>query len=99
MGHPSAKSRYKKINLKRQIVLLLSAISVLTLLVTDLSVGSSSLSFFQCLRLLLAGPKTEGTYSLIVWGVRLPMTLTCMGVGGCLAIAGLQVQTLSLIHI
>lgn len=95
MGHPSAKSIYKKINLKRQIVLLLSAISVLTLLVTDLSVGSSSLSFFLCLRLLLAGPKTEGTYSLIVWGVRLPMTLTCMGVGGCLAIAGLQVQTIT----
>ncbi len=90
-----AKNLYRRIHLKRRMVMVLSVAAVLTMAVVDLGVGSSGLGFAECLRLLLAGPRAEGTYTLIVWQVRLPMTLTCVGVGGCLALAGLQVQTIT----
>ena len=86
---------YRKINRKRRIVLLVLILAVLFMITVDISVGSSSLTFTECIRLLLAGPSAEGTYELIVWQVRLPMTLTCVGVGGCLALSGLQVQTIT----
>lgn len=86
---------YKRINYRRQIVLALALLAVLLLAVTDLSIGSSSLGLQDCLRILRQGPEARGTYNLIVWQVRLPMTLTCVGVGACLALAGLQVQTIT----
>ena len=75
--------------------MIFSVLAVLLMFVTDLSVGSSSLSLAGCLRILLEGPGGEDKYTLIVWQVRLPMTLTCISVGGCLALAGLQVQTIT----
>lgn len=95
MEQSQGKTIYNLINWKRRIVLAVSIAAVLVMIVVDLSVGSSSLTFAECIRLLLSGPGTEGTYALIVWQVRLPMTLTCVGVGGCLALSGLQVQTIT----
>ena len=90
-----AKAIYSKINLKRRVVFLASIIAVLVMIVVDLGIGSSSLTFKDCIAILLAGPRAEGVYGLIVWQSRLPMTLTCVGVGGCLALSGLQVQTIT----
>ena len=89
------KNIYSRISRKRRVVLALSAAAVLALIAVDLSVGSSGLTFARCVRLLLDGPGGRSTYALIVWQVRLPMTLTCAGVGCCLALAGLQVQTIT----
>ena len=86
---------YSMINWKRRIVFTTAVAAVILMIIVDMSIGSSSLTFRECVRILLQGPKTEGTYELIVWRVRLPMTLTCVGVGGCLALSGLQVQTIT----
>lgn len=86
---------YSLINRKRRIVLAAAVSAVILMIVTDMSIGSSSLTFKECISILLHGPNAGGTYTLIVWQVRLPMTLTCVGVGGCLALAGLQVQTIT----
>ena len=86
---------YSLINWKRRIVLLAAISAVILMIIADMGIGSSSLTFRECVRILLQGPQTEGTYELIVWRVRLPMTLTCVGVGGCLALSGLQVQTIT----
>lgn len=90
-----SKKIYNQINFKRNIVLCVSAIAVLVMIIVDLGIGSSSLGFLECIRLIFRGPGAEGNYTLIVWQMRLPMTLTCVGVGGCLAISGLQVQTIT----
>jgi len=95
MYEQEAKKIYKQISFKRQVVLLLSIVAVLIMAVVDMSIGSSSLTFSECFRIILAGRHVESTYGLIVWDVRLPMTLTCIGVGGCLALSGLQVQTIT----
>ena len=89
------KRVYSSIVLKRRVVLFVMIILVLIMLVVDLSVGSSSLTFSNCIKLILSGFNPKDTYSLIVWQVRLPMSVTCIGVGGCLALAGLQVQTIT----
>ncbi|MBQ7173930.1 MAG: iron ABC transporter permease [Lachnospiraceae bacterium] len=89
------RSIYSAINWKRRIVLAFTIAAVLALGIVDMSIGSSNLTFRECVRILLQGPGVKGTYELIVWRVRLPMTLTCVGVGGCLALSGLQVQTIT----
>ena len=95
MHQQEAKKIYGSIMRKRQAVMLLSILAVLLMIVADMSLGSSSLTFGGLIKILLAGRDVEGPYGLIVWDVRLPMTLTCVGVGGCLALSGLQVQTIT----
>lgn len=64
-------------------------------LAADMSIGSSSLTIAHCIEVLIAGPSGADRYTPIVWQVRLPMSLTCAAVGACLAMAGLQVQTIT----
>lgn len=86
---------YAGINRKRDMIAVASIIALLIMLIVDMSVGSSSLTVSECLRILFAGPGGEDVYTSIVWDVRLPMTLTCVTVGGCLAMSGLQIQTIT----
>lgn len=59
----------------------------------DLNTGASSIPLASMGEALLAGPDGHTLHSMIVWNIRLPMTLTCIFVGLALGIAGLQVQT------
>ncbi len=95
MEQQQAKKIYNAITLKRRIVMIVSIIAVILMILVDLGIGSSGLTFRECISIILTGPKAENVYTLIVWDVRLPMTLTCVGVGGCLALSGLQVQTIT----
>ena len=42
-----------------------------------------------------AGPSGQSPEALILWSLRLPMTLTALFVGAALALAGLQIQTIT----
>lgn len=86
---------YRVINLKKQIILLVSCLAVILMGITDLLVGSSNLTFQGVVRTLIEGPLNSGNHSIIVWSIRLPMTVTSIGVGSCLALAGLQIQTIT----
>ena len=44
---------------------------------------------------LLAGPSAEGVDAVILWELRLPMTLTALFVGTSLALAGLEIQNIT----
>ena len=92
---PAAEHIYGQIAWKRRVVLFCAAAAVLLMLLVDLSVGSSSLTLSDCVQLLFAGPAAGGNRALIFWQIRCPMTFTCIGVGGCLALAGLEVQTIT----
>ncbi len=85
---------YRKLNQKRIIAIVLSMIVMLLLLLTDLFTGSSSLTVKGAIKVLMDGPSGESKYHFIVWAVRMPMTLTCLGVGASLAFAGEQMQAI-----
>lgn len=88
-------SIYKSINRRRIIVLTAAVIAAALSLLTDLCVGSSGMDMSTILKTLAAGPKGDTVNTLIIWSIRLPMTLTCVFVGASLALAGLQVQTIT----
>ena len=85
---------YKNITQKRIIVVSCSFIVLLFALIVDLSTGSSNMTLANMIGALFAGPKGESIYSVVVWNIRLPMTLTCFFVGASLSISGLQLQVL-----
>ncbi|NLZ54454.1 MAG: iron ABC transporter permease, partial [Thermoanaerobacteraceae bacterium] len=86
---------YRRINEKRVIVVLCSIIVTLFVMIIDLSTGSSNMPIADMVQSLLAGPRGEGIYSVVVWNIRLPMTLTCVFVGASLGMSGLQLQTIT----
>lgn len=88
-------SIYRSINRRRVIVLTAAAVAAVLALLTDLCVGSSGMDIPTILAALAAGPDGDTVNTLIVWSIRLPMTLTCVFVGASLALAGLEVQTIT----
>ncbi len=88
-------SIYKSMNRRRVIVLSASLAAVAAAFLVDLCVGSSGMSVSEIVRTLMAGPGGASVNSLIIWSIRLPMTLTCVFVGASLALAGPQVQTIT----
>lgn len=65
------------------------------LFLADLSLGTSALPIAEVVKALLAGPQGEGVHTLIVYSIRLPMTLTAVMVGCALALSGLIIQTIT----
>lgn len=68
---------------------------LLVLLVWDLGSGSSQMSPSAVLHALAAGPSADGIDGVILWSIRLPMTLTALFVGMALALAGLEIQNIT----
>ena len=87
---------YQKLTRKRKAALIAFIAVLLLFAFWDIVTGSSSLTVGGALREILAGPNNpdKTKYHYIVWGVRMPMTLTCICVGASLALAGEQIQTI-----
>lgn len=85
---------YRNLNRKRILVIVLMAIVMILLIFADLFTGSSNMSVKEAIDILLDGPSNESKYHFILWAVRMPMTMTCLGVGASLALAGGQMQTI-----
>lgn len=85
---------YRKLSRSRTAVLFLFLAVLLGSAFWDLMVGSSSLTVGGTLKILLGLSREQDKYYFIVWGVRMPMTLTCICVGASLALAGEQMQTI-----
>jgi iron complex transport system permease protein len=86
---------YIDINKKRVLIMLLSISVLVICIAVDLSVGASNLAIRDILTIILRGPNVKELNTLVIWDIRLPMTLTGVFVGGALGIAGLSVQTLT----
>lgn len=85
---------YRQINQRRKVIFLATLVSLITALVIDLMVGPSWLTVGEVIAALWQGPANESVSSSIVWSVRLPMTLICIGVGASLGLAGVMMQTI-----
>ena len=79
----------------RRVVALLSATFVLaTCIVGDVLTGPAFLSVGDVIAALTFSTSVEPTAQVIVWEIRLPMTLMAVVVGAALAIAGTAMQTI-----
>ena len=91
----SCHDRYAQVNRQRLTVLLGGALALVFFVLVDLAVGSSNLSLTEALSALVNGPNGTQISSVIVWDIRLPMTLTALFVGMALSVAGLQIQNIT----
>lgn len=76
---------------------ILAALAAVAVLLTccDLAAGSAGLSLSTVLQALMAGPEASTPDGVIIWSIRLPMTLTALLVGAGLSLAGLQIQAIT----
>ena len=68
---------------------------LLALALADLMTGSSGLGLREVVGAIAAGPSSDSLEAVIVWSIRLPMTLTALFVGAALSVAGLQIQNIT----
>jgi iron complex transport system permease protein len=89
----SSSSIYQHIQSHRSKVLLITFLAVILSALFDIGIGSSWLGVREILIALLNGPSGDSLSTLIVWQLRLPITLTCIMVGASLGLAGGLMQT------
>ena len=89
------RNLYRQLNGKRLLTGTVLFALMLVLIVVDLGMGSSGMGFGDVVAALVAGPEGRTPHTAILWFIRLPMTLTCVFVGGSLSLAGLQIQVIT----
>ncbi len=85
---------YRNINRRRNFVLLVVSIILVLGVIADLLIGPSWMTLYEVMKGLFKVEVGSGINVPIVWSIRLPMTLTCLCVGGALGLAGIQMQTI-----
>lgn len=88
------QNTYKKLIRGRVAAFILFILILIIFAVWDIMIGSSSLTVPEALKIIFRINKEQDRYYYIIWGVRMPMTLTCICVGASLALAGEQTQTI-----
>lgn len=91
----SCDLQYRRQGRHRLRILASGLLGLVAFALLDLTTGSSGISPETVLRALLQGPAQEGAESIIIWSIRLPMTLTALFVGAALSLAGLQIQNIT----
>ncbi|CAK2108140.1 iron complex transport system permease protein [Vibrio crassostreae] len=90
----SSGAIYQRMQKQRIKILLGTFLATSLSALFDLGTGSSWLGIEQVVEALLGGPSGDRLSTLIVWQLRLPITLTCLMVGASLGLAGGLMQTL-----
>ena len=85
---------YRRILLKRSLLLLLLLGIILVSIVTDFTLGPSGLGLAELFDALLHPDAVSPVTRVIVWDVRLPYALMAMAVGVALGLAGAEMQTI-----
>ena len=91
----SCHQAYRNSIARRVGILLAGVVVLLVLTVLDLASGSSGLTPGAVLSALMEGPDAGGMTGVIIWSIRLPMTMTALFVGTALALAGLEIQNIT----
>ncbi len=79
----------------RRIALILGLLGLLVLSVAaDVSLGPANYPLEDVFRTLLAPGSSNVQMRVVIWDIRLPMALMAVTVGGCLSLAGAQMQTI-----
>lgn len=91
----SCHLHYRQTTLRRTAVLASGLALLVFFVLLDLATGTSDLTVARAAAALLAGPDGDGTDVVILWELRLPMTLTALFVGTSLGLAGLEIQNIT----
>ena len=78
---------------KKKIALAVFALLSVFCLVADIFIGSQGLGFAEVLRGIVNPSSVDVGTGIIIWDIRMPMSLMAPFVGGALALAGAQMQT------
>ncbi len=90
--HPSLLIHYRK-NKRKQWALVIFFILTICGLIADIVIGSHGLTLHQVLMAIFYPSHSSLSSRIIVWDIRMPMSLMAPLVGGALALAGAQMQT------
>ncbi|MEL6410636.1 MAG: iron ABC transporter permease [Pseudomonadota bacterium] len=90
----AASTTYRGLIAKRTIALCAAGVILVVCLLIDILTGPAMLGVTDVLWALFAPAKADGTTAIIVWDIRLPMSLMAVVVGAALAIAGVLMQTI-----
>lgn len=94
-GALGVRDGYRRRSARRGAALVAAFAVLVALMVVDLVLGPSRMPFASVWVALIAGPAgADRMAAAILWQLRLPQTLTGALVGGCLGLAGLQMQTI-----
>lgn len=93
-GFDAARDVYRRLVLRRVIVIVVLSGLLLLSFLTDLAVGSSGMSIGQLLHGLFNPAELSPTERVIIWNVRLPYALMALMVGASLSLAGAEMQVI-----
>ncbi|MBP2701252.1 FecCD family ABC transporter permease [Photobacterium lucens] len=86
------KAHYTRARNKKIALIVLVILSVLCV-IADVLIGSQGLSFNQVITAIFSPSHSAIASKVIVWDIRMPMSLMAPFIGGALALAGAQMQT------
>ncbi len=94
LAAPATAHHYARLVLRR--VTLLAALGVLLALsvAVDVSLGPARYALGDVFRTILFPAQADLQMRVVVWDIRMPMALMAVTVGGCLSLAGAQMQTI-----
>ncbi|ETX12418.1 iron-siderophore ABC transporter permease [Marinomonas ushuaiensis DSM 15871] len=78
---------------RKKITLVIFFLLSIVCLIADILIGSQGLTLGKVLNAIFHPASSDITSSIIVWDIRMPMSLMAPFVGGILALAGAQMQT------
>ncbi|MBB5041528.1 FecCD family ABC transporter permease [Shinella fusca] len=89
------RGSYRRVSARRAAAILTAALVLAVLMMLDLTTGPSGMPLADVLHGLADGPRgADRSIATILWQLRMPQTLMGALVGGCLGLAGLQMQTI-----
>lgn len=90
----AVKNHYQKQSQKRFVWLLAGFVILFASVLVDVAVGPGNYSLSTVLSTLVAPESHSKQLQIIIWDIRLPIALMAILVGGMLAAAGAQMQTI-----
>lgn len=89
----SVAEQYRALLYRRWLLLGLLGLTVLGLVVADLTTGPAAFGWREVLGGLFNPDTLNKAQTVILWDIRLPYALMAVMVGGCLGLAGAEMQT------
>jgi iron complex transport system permease protein len=94
MEYMDNKTNYNLVVFRKKIIFFFLIATVIISFITDISTGPAQLSLMDVIRSLLNPDSIDKKTNIIVWIIRLPIATMAVLVGACLAIAGMEMQTI-----
>lgn len=89
-----AENAYRSLSRRRIVVIVVLAVLAVAVFCGDLAIGGAQMPLPDLMHALLTPWKVRAVDRQIVWDIRLPMSVAGILVGGALAAAGAQMQTI-----